>query len=178
MAVALALDELAPAGSDRTRRRLENELDRVTGECARLADAIGRSGRLAALLDRLARQEAHADALRAELKACQVSVPAFDRSELEQRLHVKLADWRGLLTRNIATGNAMLRTLLAEPIHFTPLVEERRRAYRFEGRIALDRMIVGLVPSEDFGRKLHQLVSSPTGFEPGAFTLRGPLTVA
>jgi len=27
------------------------------------------------------------------------------------------------LTRNIATGNAMLRTLLAEPIRFTPLVE-------------------------------------------------------
>src|SRR5262245_11251621 len=32
-----------------------------------------------------------------------------------------------------------LRMLLAEPIRFTPLVE-RRRAYRFEGRIALDRI--------------------------------------
>jgi hypothetical protein len=68
-----------------------------------------------------------------------------------------------LLTRNVSSGNAMLRTLLAEPIRFTPIVEERRRAYRFEGRIALDRMIAGLVPSDDFGRKLHQLVSSPTG---------------
>jgi hypothetical protein len=26
--------------------------------------------------------------------------PTFDREALEQRLHVKLADWRGLLTRN------------------------------------------------------------------------------
>jgi hypothetical protein len=54
----------------------------------------------------------------------------------------------------------MLRTLLAGPIRFTPIVEERRRAYRFEGRIALDRMIAGLVPSPEIGAKLHQLMAS------------------
>jgi hypothetical protein len=93
-------------------------------------------------------------------------VPAFDRVALEQRLRTKLEDWHGLLTRNVSSGNAMLRTLLAEPIRFTPIVEERRRAYRFEGRIEQDRMIAGLVPSEDFGRKLHQLMASPTGLTP------------
>jgi hypothetical protein len=31
--------------------------------------------------------------------------------------------------------------LLAESIRFTPIDEDRRRGYRFEGRIALDRMI-------------------------------------
>jgi hypothetical protein len=87
----------------------------------------------------------------------------FDRTALEQRLRIKLDDWRGLLTRNITTGNAMLRLLLAEPIRFTPLVEERRRAYRFEGRLALDRMIAGLVPSPEIGAQLHQLMASPTG---------------
>jgi hypothetical protein len=40
-------------------------------------------------------------------------------------------------------------------------VEERRRAYRFEGRIALDRMIAGLVPSPEIGAQLHQLMASP-----------------
>jgi hypothetical protein len=79
------------------------------------------------------------------------------------RLHAKLADGRGLLTRNIASGHAMLRTLLAERIRFMPLVEERRRACRFEGRLALDRMIAGLVPSEEFGRPYNQLLASPTG---------------
>jgi hypothetical protein len=92
-----------------------------------------------------------------------VMSPTFDRRTLERRLHVKLADWRGLLTRNVATGNAMLRTLLAEPIRFTPVLEDRRRGYRFEGRIALDRMVAGLVLPE-LSAKLHQLVSSPGGF--------------
>lgn len=76
---------------------------------------------------------------------------------------MKLADWRGLLTRNVATGNAMLRTLLAEPIRFTPVLEDRRRGYRFEGRIALDRMLTGLVELPELSAKLHQLVSSPEG---------------
>jgi len=39
----------------------------------------------------------------------------------------------------------MLRLLLGGPIRFTPVDEERRRGYRFEGTIALDRMISGLV---------------------------------
>jgi len=78
-AIALALDELTPAGSDRTRRRREDELEKVTAECGRLAEAIGRGGRLTALLDRLTRQEAHADAPRAELAMCHAPAPAFDR---------------------------------------------------------------------------------------------------
>jgi hypothetical protein len=45
-AIALALDELAPAGADRARRTLEAELTKVTAECGRLAEAIGRGGRL------------------------------------------------------------------------------------------------------------------------------------
>jgi len=44
-AVALALDELAPGGDgSRTRRQLEAQLQRVTDECGRLAEAIGRAG--------------------------------------------------------------------------------------------------------------------------------------
>jgi len=164
-ALAFAFEDLAPAGTDRTRRQLEAELTKVTDECGRLAEAIGRGGRLTALLDRLTRLDARAGALRAELTACPAAAPTFDRKALEQRLHVKLTDWRGLLTRNVATGNAMLRTLLAEPIRFTPVVEERRRGYRFEGRIALDRMITGLVPLPEISAKLHHLGSSPAGID-------------
>jgi site-specific DNA recombinase len=54
-ALALAFEDLAPAGTDRTRRRLEAELMKVTDECGRLAEAIGRGGRLTPLLDRLTR---------------------------------------------------------------------------------------------------------------------------
>ena len=102
-ALALAFEDLAPAGPDRTRRQLEAELTKVTDECGRLAEAIGRGGRLTPLLDRLTRLEGRAEALRAELARLRRG-PTFDRKALEQRLHVKLADWRGLLTRNLATG--------------------------------------------------------------------------
>jgi hypothetical protein len=107
-----------------------------------------------------------------------VMSPTFDRGTLERRLHVKLADWRGLLTRNVATGNAMLRTLLAEPIRFTPVLEDRRRGYRFEGRIALDWMLTGLVALPELSARLHQLVSSPEGTADGwPVPLRGSTTV-
>ena len=39
----------------------------------------------------------------------------------------------------------MLRLLLAGPIRFTPVTDERRRGYRFKGAIALDRMIAGVL---------------------------------
>jgi hypothetical protein len=52
---------------------------------------------------------------------------------LEQRLRAKLADWRGLLTRKVSEGRAVLRTLLVGPLRFTPIEEERRRGYAFEG---------------------------------------------
>ncbi len=144
-AIALAFEELAPAGADRARRRLDAELTKVTTECGRLAEAIGQGGRLTPLLDRLTRLDARADLLRAELAACAAPAPMIDRSALERRLHTKLADWRGLLTRDLAAGRDVLRLLLAGPIRFTPVNEERRRGYRFEGALALDRLLSGVV---------------------------------
>ena len=81
-------------------------------------------------------------------------------SDRRQRTHrATLADWRQLLTGDIATGREVLRLLLDGPIRFTPIVEERRRGYAFEGAIAFDRMLEGVV---DF----PPCVASPTGFEP------------
>jgi hypothetical protein len=71
-------------------------------------------------------------------------------------LRAKLADWRNLLRRNVEEGRAVLRALLTEPLRFTPIVEERRRGYLFEGRIALDRLLAGVV-------ELPTKVASPTG---------------
>ena len=87
-------------------------------------------------------------------------VPAFDMPSLEARLRAKLADWRGLLHRNIAEGRAVLRTLLVSPLRFTSVKEERRRGYAFEGALALDRLLAGVVD-------LPTVVASPGGFEKG-----------
>ena len=80
---------------------------------------------------------------------------------LEQRLRAKLADWRGLLTQNVESGREVLRSLLVGPLRFTPVNEARRVGYAFEGSIALDRLVSGvieLVPRTG--------VASPTGLAP------------
>ena len=53
-----------------------------------------------------------------------------------------MADWRGLLSRNLPDARDVLRQLLTGPIRFRPVIEERRRGYAFEGAIALDRVTV------------------------------------
>ena len=85
---------------------------------------------------------------------------SVDRRGLEGRLRAKLSEWRRLLTDDVASGRAVLRTLLEGPIRFRPVVEERRRGYAFEGAIALDRVLAGVIES------FTPCVASPTGFEP------------
>ena len=82
---------------------------------------------------------------------------------LERRLRAKLADWRGPLTRNVESGREVLKALLMDPLRFAPEVDARGRRYRFTGRIALDRLLAGVV---DF----------PTGVRPRAHRYNcGPL---
>ena len=80
---------------------------------------------------------------------------------LEQRLRAKLADWRGLLTRNVDSGREVLRALLVGPLRFTPIIEDRRRAYAFEGAVALERLVSGVIDLPALTG-----VASPAGFEP------------
>lgn len=53
-------------------------------------------------------------------------------------MRAKLADWRGLIQRNVQEARAVLRALLIAPLRFTPVADERRRGYAFEGAIALE----------------------------------------
>ena len=64
---------------------------------------------------------------------------------MERRVREKLADWRGLLTRNVDSGRDVLRALLVGPLRFTPVVNEGQRGYRFTGTIALDRLVAGAI---------------------------------
>jgi hypothetical protein len=65
--------------------------------------------------------------------------------DLERRLRAKLADWRGLLRRNIESGRDVLKALLVGPLRFTPIVAGRRKAYEFEGSIALNKLASGVI---------------------------------
>jgi hypothetical protein len=64
-----------------------------------------------------------------------------------------------VLRRNVAEGRAVLRALLIGRLKFTPVIDGWRRGYAFEGLIALDRLLAGLV-------ELPPKVASPAGFEP------------
>jgi hypothetical protein len=74
---------------------------------------------------------------------------------LKARRRAKLTDWRGLLRRNVQDARGVLRTLLIGPLRFTPVNDGRRRSYAFEGPIALDRLLSGVV-------SLPTKVASPT----------------
>ena len=86
---------------------------------------------------------------------------------LERRYVTKLADWRGLLTRNVADGRATSTALLAGPLRFTPLIDERRRATVRRG----DR--AGSAAGRRIGRSTHW-VASPDGIRTLVSALKGP----
>lgn len=157
-AIRLALADLAVP--DSSRQKLEAELAAAHQECERLTDAIARGGPLDTLVARLAARQARCEQVEQQLAFHGADRPYVNLEGLEQRLRTKLADWRGLLHRNVSEGRAVLRTLLVGPLRFTPVNDGRRRGYAFEGTIALDRLVAGVVD-------LPTVVASPPGFEPG-----------
>jgi site-specific DNA recombinase len=159
-AIRMALEELSPGQTEKTRDKLEADRRSARLECDRLATAIEQGGPLTALLDRLQAAQAKLDGIEGNMRHCDSRrVADVDLGSLEGRLRAKLADWRGLLHRNVAEGRSVLRTLLIGPLRFTPVREERRRGYAFEGMLALDRLLAGVVD-------LPTVVASPAGFEP------------
>jgi hypothetical protein len=155
-AIEIALEELAPTGQATARERLAHDVATLERECERLARAMTRGGRLDALLGVLEQHQARLVAARRELASVAGFTLSVDRMGLQGRLRAKLQDWRRLLTADVASGRAVLRLLLEGPIRFTPIVEERGRGYAFEGAIAFDQMLPGVV---DF----PPCVASPTG---------------
>jgi site-specific DNA recombinase len=155
-AIRLALADLSPARQEANRARLELDHATARQECARLADAIARGGSLEALVERLQDAQGRAETLEGQLRGQAVSRAQVNVETLEKRLRAKLADWRELLRRNVTEGRAVLRALLIGPSRFSPVKEERRRGYSFEGTIALDRLLTGVL-------ELPTAMASPTG---------------
>jgi hypothetical protein len=149
------VDARRPVASHDT---LAQELVAVDAECERLADAIMRGGAMDVLVKRLQARQARREELQAAVTARQPFVQLSAPGGLEGRLRAKLADWRGLLTRNVESGREVLKAMLVGPLRFTPVVEERRRAYRFTGRITLENLLSGVV-------ELPTRVTSPAGFD-------------
>lgn len=138
-------DELTRAGAPIGKGDVERELEAVRGECERLAEAIARGGPLDALLARVQAKQTRMRELETVRKAPSVPIQTDTRAGWERRLRAKLAGLRELLRSDVAEARAILGTSLCGPLRFTPAVEDRRRGYRFEGAIALDRVVSGIV---------------------------------
>jgi hypothetical protein len=164
-AVALALAELSPRRQSERRVEADAELHAIDAEHAALMAAVTRGGTVDVLVERVGRLQA-LQARRVALTSTGSQRGPFGHDTapqgLERRLREKLADWRGLLTRNVESGREVLKTLLVGPLRFTPVLDDRRQAYQFTGAIALDRLVAGVIEL-----KALTGMASPEGFAGG-----------
>ncbi len=94
-----------PAGDvDADRERLRQIVTRLQAELARLTEALVSGGNLPSIVAAIAEREAQRSRAQQEFAALDQVEQArgFDLRRVEQDLRAKLADWRGLLSRNVA----------------------------------------------------------------------------
>jgi site-specific DNA recombinase len=164
-AIAVALAELAPERDQAHKAQLAAELAAIDAECRELTTAISAGGPfdvLAGRFDRLRGLQERRKALQARSTTRPPIVAPTGTDGLEARLRETLADWRGLLTRDVESGRDVLRTLLLEPLRFTPVEESGRRGYRFTGAVALDHIIGGVITDAGWPRNPIHADTIPT----------------
>lgn len=125
---------------------LQDDLTRLDGELARLAEAVAQGGQLPALLAAMASKQAQRDDVAAKLEHAQGS---------QQEALATLTDWHSRLTslctasagglgaalRAGASGRQMLRKLLPAPIVVTPVYGEGTwQGWTYEGEAYLGRL--------------------------------------
>lgn len=89
---------------------MKAQLTKLDQECERLTEAIAVGGDLDALTAALKSRQRSRTHLEAEIAKRQVVAPSLDSRKLERNLKSRLADWRGLLGRQVEQGRQLLRT--------------------------------------------------------------------
>lgn len=130
---------LAPDHQATLRDRVAAQLEEAEQQAANLAEAIALGGDVPALVARLQTADQTRQALAQQLRALGDGpiVPRVDWRLVDRQARRLLADWRGLLTRHPSEARPVLRELLEAPLRFTPILEEHRRGYRFEGAVSI-----------------------------------------
>ncbi len=162
-AIALAHEE-EQAASAPQEADVQAQLRSVEEELARLSTAIASGGDLPSLVSALKEREHRRAHLRQQVEARLAArqLGRVDLKGLERDLKAKIADWQKVLASiggNIRLARQLLRTLLAEKLHFTP--DLAAGTCSFVGRSTVGRILQGVTPS--------QTLVSPTGCFP-----RGP----
>lgn len=124
------------------------DLASLDREIGRLTDAIAGGGELPSLMAALRARQLRRDEL---ARYTPVPMPSIaDRRALDESVRARLADWRGVLTRDVRDGRLLLKQLLSGPIRFTPEGD----SYRLEGEAFLGLLAggIGLPTSYDSPR--------------------------
>jgi hypothetical protein len=106
-ALALIQEALAPAREDDRRAQLATELAALDVEVEELTAGLARGGdaqTMVTLIERLQDVQTRRATLTASRSAKRPIVAPAPPLELEERLRAKIADRRGLLTRNVESG--------------------------------------------------------------------------
>ena len=144
-ACSRAINELnAPTDTVVPRRTaLQAELTVLEQELARLAAAVAQGGDLKPLLDGIQAREQRRRALQTELAGLEGLQPvtARDLQDIQRDVEARLADWRGLLRRQVAQSRQILKKLLVGRIVFR---QREDGVYEFSGQASLGRIIAGL----------------------------------
>ena len=148
-------------GSAEARRPIvAREIQSVEQRIARLVDAISNAGPIDELVDRLRSERARKATLVEEQRTLAGTVTGRG-DDLQARVTTAVANVRRHLGEQIDRTRQLLAAMLSSPVSMIPIIEDKRRGYRFSGRLRLDGL---LLMGE--GVETSHLVVAPTGFEP------------
>ncbi len=149
-AVQEALTRLRPDRETVERRRAEGQatLARLEAECRQLTEAIAAGGELPSLVAGLRARERERQQVEQDLAglAQLEQVSQLDWQQVGRDLRDRLTDWQGLLQRQPAQAQQILRTLLVGRLVFMPKRDVNGEVFwEFAGEGRLDPLLVGVV---------------------------------
>ena len=176
--------EMLRAGQDgqgARRDALRHEIEVNVTEQARLVEAVASGSDIPALAAALKARELRRAQLQRELDAVDARerLTAFDSAATARELRRRVDEWHGLVRRNTPIARQVLDRLLADRITWTPRRDDG--IYEYAGRLQFDRLLTGIVRTEDRRKpKVSRLTDPygrygvPNGIRTRVLALKGP----
>ena len=141
----IELARLEPEEHEQRRKALQMASERLQSEISRLTEAIATGGgSVTALVEGIKTRERELADARARLEHLDGLSRAPEWGDgIRDKLRARLTEWRGLLTRQPAIAQQVLRKLVVGRLTLVPNAEDGR--YTFTGQAAYDALLAGVV---------------------------------
>ncbi|HWT79989.1 MAG TPA: hypothetical protein VN648_14480, partial [Candidatus Methylomirabilis sp.] len=129
------------------RLAIERELSLIEAKVRNLVAAVSRGEAMEPLLAALKAEEERKKVLVQELAGLDdmTKVASLDAARLQRQLATHAADVRGLLYKHVPQARQMLRKVLVGRLDLTPIEQDGRKGYRFEGNCSYGKLLAGEV---------------------------------